>query len=289
MPPQTTHNCHYISRFLTRPWEGDQQFLRFYDFEADRFGRRSSRSLFAEEDVNTPAVERRLRDVIETPLGAIRARVARGEYELLQRDWERYRAALLLLWLQGSRVRAVREETARQALDRLAAMPEAELNGFAMAMTEIYDLRLVHTEITETGAFAPLVFPSTGLFPFSVQDPSCLSGRSFGLGLAIDVHCAIVATPVERKGRIDMSNARAILASCSIAASPARHVVLMPAHYDQLGERVLRERLRAMRASNDLVIKLAQQAREIVCHAARETGLEPTIDGSGRIVALRAL
>ena len=49
-----THNCHYISRFLTRPWEFGQRMLRFYDFDTDRFGVSSSRTMFSGEKLNTP-------------------------------------------------------------------------------------------------------------------------------------------------------------------------------------------------------------------------------------------
>lgn len=66
---QVTKNCHYISRFLTRPWEDDQRQLHFYDFDTGTFGVKSSKNLFAESQLNSPTVETWLRDVLETPLG----------------------------------------------------------------------------------------------------------------------------------------------------------------------------------------------------------------------------
>jgi len=76
---QITKNCHYISRFLTRPWEFGQRQLRYYDFDDDRFSRRSSETLLSQNNLNSPAVETWLRDVLETPLGSARPRLAAGD------------------------------------------------------------------------------------------------------------------------------------------------------------------------------------------------------------------
>jgi hypothetical protein len=58
---QITKNCHFISRFLTAPWEFDdqrgQRQLHYYDFDTDNFEQYSSKNLFAERDLNSPRVE----------------------------------------------------------------------------------------------------------------------------------------------------------------------------------------------------------------------------------------
>src|SRR5262245_39171646 len=48
-PPsaQITQNSHYISRFLTKPWEGQQRRLHFFDFASGQFDMGPSRHLFA--------------------------------------------------------------------------------------------------------------------------------------------------------------------------------------------------------------------------------------------------
>jgi hypothetical protein len=284
VPPQETHNCHYISRLLTKPWEYGQRMLRFYDFETDRFGSKSSRSMFAGERLNTPNVERWLKDYVEDPLGAIRARIANGDVFPLENDWACHRAALLMVWLQGGRPTTLREQTAREWLESLARMPEAELNGLVMLMREDHDLRLIHTVASPTGdGFAPLYFPSTGLFPFLVRDPGCLSGWSFALGLPIDVHCALLVTPTERHVELDLAAVRGMLASWSIGLSRALRVVIAPALYDQEGEGRLRALLHELRRTNDHLVDLVQQCRQLVASAFAEFGLEPQHDGAGRI------
>src|SRR5688572_15233923 len=100
MLEQVTHNCHYVSRLLTKPWEGAKRFLRYYDFDTDKFELHSSRSLFAANDINSPNVERWLHRFVENPLGRIRCRIAHGDLEPLEKDWRCYRAAVLVVLLQ---------------------------------------------------------------------------------------------------------------------------------------------------------------------------------------------
>lgn len=61
-------NCHFVSRFLTTPWEYGQRHLWYYDFASDEVRSSSSRSLFAVGGANTSEVEARLNQVIETPI-----------------------------------------------------------------------------------------------------------------------------------------------------------------------------------------------------------------------------
>jgi len=64
-------NCHYISRFHTRPWEVGERDLVY--FETGTVERHTSRTMFSREQLNTPEVEARLNRLVETPLGKIRA------------------------------------------------------------------------------------------------------------------------------------------------------------------------------------------------------------------------
>lgn len=67
---QVTKNCHYISRFLTKPWEFGERQLRYYDFDEDKFDTKSSRSLFAEDGLNAQQVESWLSDGPSSRSGA---------------------------------------------------------------------------------------------------------------------------------------------------------------------------------------------------------------------------
>jgi hypothetical protein len=61
-------NCHFVSRFLTKPWEFGQRRLHFYDVKTGRFGEKSSRYLFSRRGSNSGNIERRLDQLVETPL-----------------------------------------------------------------------------------------------------------------------------------------------------------------------------------------------------------------------------
>jgi hypothetical protein len=289
MSDQVTHNCHYVSRLLTTPWEGANRFLRYYDFDTDEFELRSSRCLFAADDINSPKVERWLHRLVENPLGRIRRRVAQGELEPLERDWRCYRAAVLVVLLQGGRIGTITDQNARRHLDVLAEMPEPELNGLVNEAMRRFDLRVVHTVANpDATGFAPLYMPSTGLFPLLVRDRGCLSGHSYGFGVPIDLTCALVVTPAEQHGKLELSRTQAMLWWSSIGTSNARRVVVMPGLYEQEGEPKVRELLLRLRRGNDKLLWLAEDKRRLVASAFAVSGINAGRDAAGRIPPRRA-
>jgi hypothetical protein len=253
-------NHHYISRFLTKPWEDSQCFLRYYDFHTNRFGRRSPRSLFAEEQINSPGVERWLNRMAEDPFAKIRDRVVRGEHDL-ELEQDEYRAALLLVVLQGGRVAAIADVEARQRLDELAAMSEPQLEEVVMLATRTFHLRVVPTATNaERTGYAPLYMPSTGLFCVVVPELAPFSSP-FGFGIPIAPSCALLATPAEWPDALDLSQTRRILSALSIGASTAQRVVVLPGMYEQKGEGLLRELLLQARRHNEMLISTVRRFR----------------------------
>lgn len=270
MTKQVPRNCHCVSRFLTKPWEEGQRFLRYYDFDTNQFERRSSRSLFAAEDVNSPGVEGWLQRMVEDPLGKIRDRVVRGERDPLEQDWSRFRAALLLILLQGGRIATIADHDARRRLDVIAAMPERELDGLVREAMRRFDLRLVHTvPSAERAGYAPLYVPSTGLFPVVVPELVFL-GSPFGFGIPIALTCALVVTPVEWPDKLELHQTRTILSTLSIGTSTARRVVVMPGMYEQKGEATLRELLLQARRDNERLVSVVEKMRRSVVSAFAE-------------------
>ena len=49
-------NCHFVSRFATKPWEFGPRWLWYFDFERDGTYRASSETLFAVAGENTRAL-----------------------------------------------------------------------------------------------------------------------------------------------------------------------------------------------------------------------------------------
>jgi len=69
--------CHFVSRFLTKDWEEPFGDLLFFDFATGQFGRKNSRRLFAVPDLNSPEIEKRLGQKIETPISEVKQKLIR--------------------------------------------------------------------------------------------------------------------------------------------------------------------------------------------------------------------
>jgi hypothetical protein len=224
---QITKNCHVISRFLTKGWEDDKRELWYYDFSANAFSHKTSKKLYSAFMINQQAVEEWLDQVLEKPLSLARDKLLAGDQNALE-EWRFYRAAVLMLWLQGARSKTVRDEDARRGLDKLAAAPDSEIDALAAGLAQDFDLMVVGLMV-DRDRVAPLFFPSTGTFPVVVWDAGCLSGHSICLGLPLDPGCALVAAPKNKGGLLDQSKLQGSIANCSVGIDRARRVVVLPA------------------------------------------------------------
>lgn len=278
---QVTKNCHYISRFLTRPWERDQRRFRVYNFERSNFENGFSASFFSEEGLNEQHVETWLDHTLERPLSNCRRKLAKGQLDALE-DWSFYRAATLMLWLQGIRVRSLHNDDARRSLAILASCDVAETDQLVVSIRDEYDLALVRT-IRVGDEVAPLFFPSTGIFPFSFVDSGCLSGWSVGLGLPLDLMSAVVAVPRNGTGIRDISRVPASIANFSVGTSAARNVVVPPIVLEGIGEAEIARNLEKQRVLNDNISSNVAEAKDLVISAFDVGGLAAPRDGAGRI------
>lgn len=274
-------NCHYVTQSLTVPWEGERRFLHYFDFDTEEFDKKPSRRLFAEERLNSPEVEAWLRDTIETPLGIQKRRVVAGDMQALD-GWRYFRAATLMVWLQGARVSTVGDLDARVHLERLAKQPIEQTDQLVQLFRQEYELARASTIQSEAG-IAPLVVPGGGIFPVLYRDAGCLSGWATAFALPLDVHCALVVLPVEASGKRDLERIPSTLASFSVGTSKSRKVVIPPAAFKRYTTQELRLRLLSIRARNDAVFEDARAQKQDVLNALSTSGLLPRFDGADRI------
>ena len=280
-----TKNCHYVSRFLTDPWQiDDHRYLQYYDFERDRFGRMSSRTLFAADGINSPTVETWLRDMVETPLASVRERLVQGDRAVLQTEWRLYRSAVLMLWLQGFRIDSVDATDARHELEEFASLPADHLDALVMKVQEDMDLRLVFTAAVAGGLYAPLFMPSAGIFQFVVCDEACVSGHSIGFGLPLSTRCALVVTPADRGGQTDLSLLSASLSNFSMGTAPAKRIVIHPGVIASMGQEKLRRSFKEQRALNDETLAGIHKTRALIREAFARVGIRPRVDRTGRLL-----
>lgn len=279
---QVTINCHYITKSLTKPWEREGRRLRFYDFSTRRFCNGFAASLFAASHLNTQAVETWLDQTIEAPLNICRRQYLQaGRMDALE-EWNFYRAASLMLWLQGIRVRAVADHDARRDLETLALRPMNEVDQLVMAIRAEFDLTLI-TTVKVADRWAPLFFPSSGTFPITYPDAGCVSGHAIALGLPLDWWCALVAIPKERPQGRDLSRLPSSIANLSIGVADATKV-LLHSSLDGVPESEILAALDAQRILNTSVLGLVGEIRDLVLGGFSEAGIQPGRDAAGRVV-----
>jgi hypothetical protein len=167
-------NCHFVSRFLTTPWEHGQRQLWYYDFAGDEVRSSSSRSLFAVGGANTLKVEARLNQVIETPISMAIARLVDSNHELL--EWPVFRAVSLLLMLQP--LRSSKRPEHAERLEETVTRTDAELDEFASAAQASYQIGRVTVRND-----APLLFPAAGFFPLVGRNDD----GTWGMAIALPV------------------------------------------------------------------------------------------------------
>jgi len=160
-------NCHFVSRFLTKPWEFGQRQLWYYDFDRKQIEIKSSKTLFAQAGRNTAEIEGRLNELIETPISnAITTLVPSGAIDNVEiQEWPFFRALNLLLLLQGSR--ASEKESHRSKLEHTLSWDEATLDQLVHACQQ------AHMIVGLRGhPGAPFCYPSHVFFAIPILQPS---------------------------------------------------------------------------------------------------------------------
>jgi hypothetical protein len=259
-------NDHYITRFLTDPWEFGERRLHYFDFETGEFDDDPSKNLYARDDLNSSAVEKWLNKVIETPLSNARPRLQAADPSALD-DPRFFRAAVLMLMLQGLRTGTAVEEAgsdserlSTRTLEGLAAMSLHEIDQLVAAIGQSHSLYLVFSP-TRDGKWTPLSVPSTGIFPVTFPDRVCLSGWATGLTLALDPRCALLAAPAGDQSQLDLKVAAETLPWRSVGTTDSTRVVLHPALVDAMPPDQLRRELLQMRRANDEAIASLDRIR----------------------------
>lgn len=212
-------NCHYVSRFLTKPWQFGQAMLWYYDFDSKRIRKKSSQSLFAEVSRNTPEMETRLNKLIETPISnAIQTLVPSGDMKGIEiGEWGLFRALNLLLWLQWSR--GSEDGLHRFSLEEVLSWDETTLDQFVMACQETHRIVGVRGDPR-----APLCYPSDGLFAVPARKQCGLYEGAYAIPLTEQYAVAMVPCDV------DMAEFRATyqggyLAMSSVGSTASRVVI----------------------------------------------------------------
>jgi hypothetical protein len=97
---------HFVSQFLTKPWEVENRNLWFYDFQAKKIQKVPTKELFSEVGLHSVAAGQRLNSIVETPLSANMAALTGDESgnSIGIDNWKLFRALVLLFPLQPIRL-----------------------------------------------------------------------------------------------------------------------------------------------------------------------------------------
>lgn len=250
----TDLNCHFVSRFLTKPWEHGQRQLHYFDFADGKVKSAPSKTLFSEVGANTPEVEQRLDRVIETPIAQALAQLGAPQNASGQRglDWPVFRALTLLMMLQPLRVPG--NSARNEKLEETILKSDQELDEIAKAADQRYQL----------GRFtvrpdAALLYPASGFFPIVAQDNR--GAWSACIALPIALQHVMVAVPRDvdwdQASALWSANGSGILSNASVGTSD--RVVLPPAHVNATTPEDIAKLVTEMRESTTRLLDLCRE------------------------------
>lgn len=185
-------NDHYVSKWQIKRWLGQGHTkVRVYDTRSGRFSWESPRSLFSARSLNSTAAERRIGELMETPLteeasSPLYARPSQSG-ELQAGNWRVFRAAWLFILLQGART-ASSISGDSSTLDKLIVRPERDLDALCHLLDQ--QNNLVWFRHPEPRLF----LPSICHFAVPIHDSGCATGFSMAQAIPLDPSTAILMT-----------------------------------------------------------------------------------------------
>jgi uncharacterized protein DUF4238 len=267
-------NQHYVSRFLTKNWEVErerQRLLVYYDSQLDRFEEAKSRDLFAEPDLHSEKIERRLHELIEDPLARLWHRVRKEGVEQIT-DWREIRAAHLVFLVQPPRIldryrdRSIEESK----LEDLLGRDDAFLDGLVQFQMNEYDLRLFSMPMQEErqprSRIAGLFYPQVGMFGFPLtEDPGKkpLGGITAGLGIPLHPQILLTTTP-KTVYQPSLASVREMFQAFSIGPDDCRKVVIPATTLNSYPRGDLVTRIKGMRYAANELVKAMTRMKQLI-------------------------
>jgi hypothetical protein len=268
----TDLNCHFVSRFLTAPWEFGERQLYFYDVKTRTFGQKSSKNLFARPGLNTPETEGILNRLVETPLGKAIGNLTRstGPDGCPMDDWSIYRAMVLLFPFQTARM--VKSPKPGYDLSSLCAWSEEELNQLAWASQQRYKFITVRAH-----PGSRFFYPSKGYFIIPLAFTSSL--RPGAIAIPLTERCAIASVPVEIKdehlAELFAQGGGGLAINASVGTRFCEQIVIHPTVKDHASEDELRQYIESTQERNLTLLQDIFDLSHTTVAAFAEAGLGP--------------
>lgn len=250
---------HYVTRFVTKPWEirqGTKRIIWYYDFRQNKIRNMSSLKLFAKEHVFSPDIEIRYNQLIETPLARFRASLENDEH-LENSDWEIQRALHLIFLFQARRISQARSPEKKQGFAEFLKKDDEFLN--MMTMVSISTSNLVRLRIPKPQL---LFYPELGIFPFVIPDVGCHTGWSYGFGLPLNPSTALITVSTTVAAQA-INETPLWYYSVGLDDQAAR-VAIPPNTINALSHEKIIEEIRRARRISRRMIKLTARSRQLI-------------------------
>jgi len=251
--------------------------LVYYDFQLDRIEEAKARDLFAQTDLHSTDIERRLHELIEDPLGRLWHRV-REEGIKEVTDWREIRAAHLVFLTQPSRFidHSTHPSTVERKLDDVLGRDDAYLDALVRLQMNEYDLRVFSMPEDEGGKIESLFYPQPGVIGFPIlEDPEKKVLASVTVAFGIPLHPQILLTAVPKTVLEPwLAEAQQMFQAFSVGLTDECRKVVIPATVaDRYDRAELVARIKILRALAKNVVPLMTRMKEVIGKAHRLAGL----------------
>tara|TARA_R110002049_G_scaffold293452_1_gene478454 strand:- start:376 stop:1188 length:813 start_codon:yes stop_codon:yes gene_type:complete len=265
-------NCHYVTRSLTKPWEGKERKLTYYDFESDSILEGTSKTLFAEKDLIEEKYEDALSKLIERPLGIFKQQILEKKQNEVD-NWNVFRALFLYFFVQTARFSkflADDSEKLENTLEELLSMEEAALNTIVSKYMEKYSVATIGVPDDHI-----LLFPETGFFTFPLMDSGCVTGFTFSYAVPLFPSLALALVPKTlEKSYEDQIKRQLMSYSVGINEDNCNRVVI-PASLSEVNEEaVIIEGIKYYRKISIETAQNVHKLRSLVVEMYEKVGLK---------------
>lgn len=264
-----TENNHFISRFLTKPWEFSERRLRYFEFDSGKFDWDSSDNVFAKEKIYSQKIEDFLNKYVETPFSKFRNSIVGNPDNSIIRQYNVLRAIYLMHSLQALRVSAISSLEARSYLETLAEKDEPWINGLVEAMRPKSQIMVINPLPREF-----LCVPDIGFFCMWLKDKACVTGHSIGWFIPMHPQFAlgILSDTVDQDYLAFLRKQPGLISAASTSFSPEVKRLVLPEdvyqHYDKidLAQRLM-ERRRLQQENNKLHLEIRENVKKMYAMA----------------------
>lgn len=178
-----TKNNHYISKYLTKPWELKPGKVRIFDYAKNEFREEDTEYLFSRRELFTQEEENFFNKYIETISRQELSTIAEKDFRTSK--WKNYRALVLLLWDLVGRMTAAKSGDA-SSVKFFTGLDDNGLNQMVGAIEQKYTLAVL--TVPEDGR---LFFPSNlVMFVFDEATREC------GFGVPFDLRQMLFSIPI---------------------------------------------------------------------------------------------